>query len=185
MLPIACACGAVTGTLHDPSAHNAVACACRDCQAYARWLGTAVTDPRGATPILQVTPSQVELTGGHAHLAAVRLSPSGLMRWYAACCRTPIGNSLPMERPVFIGVVGPCLPPGATRAARPINLASARPPARDRLADVIPAILGGLRVVLLALITGRRSSPFPASTDPRVRVLTASERAALDAEDRA
>lgn len=178
MLVVSCTCGTVTGTLAEPHRGNPIRCECKDCQAYAAFLGTRFTDERGATPIVQVTPAQLTITAGHDQLAAVRLSDRELVRWYAACCRTPIGNTLAMDRPVFVGVVAACLP-DAPPITRRINRPSGRPPAGEVLSDVIPAALFGLGLVLRAVVTGTRTSPLPRHDDPRVQVLTADERAAF------
>ena len=33
----------------------------------------------------------------------------GLLRWYAKCCNTPIGNTLPDHRQAFVGIIHSCL----------------------------------------------------------------------------
>ena len=38
-------------------------------------------------------------------IAAMRLMPKGLIRWYASCCGTPIGNTLGTSAMPFIGVI--------------------------------------------------------------------------------
>lgn len=179
MIPLSCACGAVTGSVATRHWGNPATCHCIDCQTYAAFLGTPVLDAQGGTTVLQVAPSQVTITAGHAQLAAVRLSPRGLMRWYAACCRTPLGNSLPHERPLFLGVTACCLPEGTVADAPRVNQRGARPPARDRPVDLARAIGGALLLASRAALTGARSSPFPPPTSPAVRVLTLEERQAL------
>jgi hypothetical protein len=110
-LPLKCRCGAVQGVVHDvsPSTVNRIVCYCDDCQAFARWLGGEgeILDPHGGTDISQLSPATLELTAGREHLACVRLSPKGLVRWYAACCRTPVGNGLATRRPPFVGLIAP------------------------------------------------------------------------------
>ncbi len=80
-------------------------CYCKDCQAGARALGAdfALND-RGGTEIFQTVPSHIDITQGQDHLACLRLSPNGLMRWYAACCDTPMFNTLATPKLVFSGV---------------------------------------------------------------------------------
>lgn len=39
----------------------------------------------------------------------MRLSEKGLLRWYAKCCNTPIGNTLADYRISFIGLLHDCL----------------------------------------------------------------------------
>jgi hypothetical protein len=45
-------------------------------------------------------------------LACMRLTEKGLLRWYAACCNTPIGNTLATPKISFIGLVHNCLETG-------------------------------------------------------------------------
>ena len=54
--------------------------------------------------VFQLLPAQVRITAGHEHVRCVRLSEKGLMRWYAGCCKTPIGNTLASPRGPFIGI---------------------------------------------------------------------------------
>lgn len=80
---------------------------CDDCQTYAEHLGRAdvILDAHGGTEVLQTVPARVRITQGHEHLRCLRLSPKGLMRWYAGCCNTPIGNTLASPGMPFVGVV--------------------------------------------------------------------------------
>lgn len=84
-----------------------LACYCRDCQAFASFLERAdeLLDAHGGTEVYQLSPSRIELTHGHEHLACMRLSPKGLLRWYAGCCRTPIGNTMARPKVPFIGLI--------------------------------------------------------------------------------
>lgn len=105
-LPLRCSCGAVRGELHDatPAIGNRMTCYCDDCQAHARFLGRDdVLDPWGGSDIYQTTPSRVRISQGADQLRIVRLSEKGLVRWYAGCCRTPIGNMMGARWP-FIGL---------------------------------------------------------------------------------
>ena len=104
-----CACGAVTGVASgvDPTRGNRLVCMCDDCQAYAHWLDPAATllDPNGGTEVFQLTPAQVRITAGREHIRCVRLSETGLMRWYAGCCKTPLANTLGSARAPFMGLL--------------------------------------------------------------------------------
>jgi hypothetical protein len=108
------------GVVQDPRSGNHAVCWCRDCQAFAHFLGRAieVLDERGGTEVIQVLPRNVVFTQGAEALACMRLTPKGLVRWYAACCKTPIGNTLATPKLSFIGLVHTCLE-GAPDAARP------------------------------------------------------------------
>jgi hypothetical protein len=104
-----CRCGTVRGIARDvaPSNVNHCFCYCDDCQAFAHFLGRAddVLDAHGGTEITQISQANVAFTAGTDKLAAMRLTPKGLIRWYAACCRTPIGNTLGTSAMPFVGVV--------------------------------------------------------------------------------
>ncbi|ESA33715.1 preprotein translocase subunit [Leptolyngbya sp. Heron Island J] len=39
----------------------------------------------------------------------MRLTETGLLRWYTTCCNTPIGNTLPIYKMSFIGLIHTCL----------------------------------------------------------------------------
>ena len=51
------------------------------------------TDPAGETDKFQVPPGRVKLTAGTEAVRSLRLSETGVLRWFADCCRTPIGNT--------------------------------------------------------------------------------------------
>ncbi|WP_437291479.1 DUF6151 family protein [Sorangium sp. So ce406] len=102
-----CRCGKIHGWLRDasPSNSNRVVCYCADCQAFLHHLGRAeLLDERGGSDIVQVAPSMLSFDRGSELVAALRLTPKGLYRWYASCCKTPLGNSLTPRVP-FIGIV--------------------------------------------------------------------------------
>jgi Family of unknown function (DUF6151) len=70
-------------------------CYCKDCQAFARLLKQLdVLDAAGGTDIFQMPAGRVTLTAGVDALRCVRLRDgTKVLRWYANCCRTPIGNT--------------------------------------------------------------------------------------------
>lgn len=99
------------GCVKCPGPSNRVICYCRDCQAFAHFLGGSgdILDARGGSDVIQVLPANVSLSEGVQSLACMRLSDKGLLRWYATCCRTPIGNTLADHRFSFIGLLHECL----------------------------------------------------------------------------
>lgn len=106
-----CACGALRGEV-EPSRSARAACYCRDCRAYARHLGSAnVLDDHGGTDIVAMHPRDIRFTDD-APLACLSLRDRGLLRWYAACCRTPIANTPRDPRVAYAGVVHTCLEQG-------------------------------------------------------------------------
>lgn len=109
--PLRCTCGAVTGSVENGRRATHSRCYCKDCQAFARFLGREddILDERGGCEGIQILPKFVSFHSGVEHLACLRLSETGLLRWYAACCNTPIGNTAPTSRLPFVGLARPCL----------------------------------------------------------------------------
>lgn len=106
-----CSCGALQGHIvSHAKAGNRLVCYCDDCQAFAQHLEQTkeTLDECGGTDIYQMNPSEIKLTQGTEHLRSIRLSPNGLIRLYAGCCNTPIGNTLSGYVP-FIGVIHTCI----------------------------------------------------------------------------
>jgi hypothetical protein len=94
-LPLRCRCGRLRGTASgvSPSCVFRFVCYCRDCQAFARFLGRPdVLGPAGGTDIFQMPPARVRLTAGTDVMRALRIS-SKVLRWYTDCCQTPIANT--------------------------------------------------------------------------------------------
>jgi len=93
----------------SPRTANRIVCYCDDCQAYLHHLGRGdLLDAHGGTDIVQVAPSSVAFERGAERIVGVRLTPKGLYRWYASCCKTPMGNTLKPAIP-FIGIVAQAL----------------------------------------------------------------------------
>jgi len=109
--PLQCRCGHLKGLVDRPQTANRVVCYCRDCRAFAQWLGheSDILDERGGSDVIQTQPRNVTFTQGAESLQCMRLTSKGLVRWYAACCRTPIGNTLHSPKFSFIGLVHTCL----------------------------------------------------------------------------
>ncbi|MFO0676232.1 MAG: DUF6151 family protein [Polyangiaceae bacterium] len=103
---LACTCGAVRGRMHDTSAgaHNRVLCYCDDCRDFTTFLARPeLVDDHGGSDILQTFPANLVFTEGVGNVRGIRLSAKGLHRWYADCCKTPVGNTLGAGGP-FAGV---------------------------------------------------------------------------------
>ena len=101
-----CRCGEVRGRVTNASADTVshVVCYCDDCQAYAHYLGRADwLDAHGGTDIVQVAPASLSFVRGNERIAGLRLTAKGLYRWYATCCKTPVGNTLSPSIP-FVGI---------------------------------------------------------------------------------
>lgn len=105
-----CSCGQVRGEVDLGRAYTRATCYCRDCQAYARFLQrTELLDACGGTDIVPMSPAGVRLTRGSEHLACMSLSAKGILRWHAACCRTPLGNTPRDHKMAYVGMPVACL----------------------------------------------------------------------------
>jgi hypothetical protein len=106
-MTLRCRCGHVRGQLSGvaPSEGFRLVCYCADCRAFAHFLERAdLLDAAGGTDIFQLPPHRATLTAGTDRVRCVRLGPRNLHRWYAECCRTPIGNTGSARFPL-IGVI--------------------------------------------------------------------------------
>ncbi|SDQ61346.1 hypothetical protein SAMN05428982_1816 [Pseudoxanthomonas sp. CF385] len=113
-LALRCRCGQVKGIVVTDRAYVRATCYCRDCQAYARHLGQpGLMDAHGGTDIVAMNPLAVRFTAGEEHIAGLCLRKGGLYRWYAECCRTPLGNTPHDGRTAYVGMVTACLAPAA------------------------------------------------------------------------
>ena len=112
-LSLSCSCGQIQAVIRAGSAGRGtrLSCYCNDCQAFAHFLGRAgeILDAHGGSDIYQISPAQLQFTRGIEQLACVRLRPKGLLRWYAGCCKTPFGNTMPTPNIPFAGMVTSCI----------------------------------------------------------------------------
>lgn len=129
-LVIRCSCGEFQGRVRRGEDEQGVrvVCYCDDCQSFAHFLrrGRDILDKRGGTDIFQISPAGVEFTSGVQNLACIRLRPNGILRWYAACCRTPIGNTLATRQVPFAGLVTICINPDGHTLDESLGPVSAR-----------------------------------------------------------
>jgi hypothetical protein len=109
--PLSCRCGSLQGSVARTDRANHGVCYCRSCQAYAHFLGSPrdVLDQLGGTDVVATIPKFVTFSKGRQFLACMSLSPNGLLRWYASCCNTPVGNTPRNYRVSFVGLVHNCL----------------------------------------------------------------------------
>jgi hypothetical protein len=154
---------------------NRLVCYCDDCQSFAHFLGRAdeILDSHGGSDIFQMSPARLELTEGTAHLACMQLKPGGLLRWYADCCKTPIGNTLRSPGVPFVGLIHSFVDHAGDGRARDETLGPARASVNARFAvgdraqldahDRAPPLmlLRFARILLMARLRGdQRRSPF-------------------------
>ncbi len=193
-IPLRCRCGAVTG--HGDTAGGGFhsVCYCDDCQAFAHAIGRAdILDAWGGSELWQAPPSQIRITKGVDQLRCLRLSDKGMLRFYTACCSTPVGNTMSSAKVPFVGVstafvalspaernaaLGPeeCVQGRFARPGVPAGVHRSAPPG---------LILRVVWFLLRGFLAGRaRPSAFFGPTGTPVvvpRILTAAERDALRA----
>lgn len=105
-LGFGCSCGAVRGTVHTtpPARGNQLQCHCDDCRRAIVWLGQPDPGPDGVC-YFQTAPSFVTLVAGHEKLGAFTWKSPRLVRWYAACCNTPLFNTLDSPKWAFASIM--------------------------------------------------------------------------------
>jgi hypothetical protein len=178
------------GYLAPSASATRAVCYCSDCQAFARFLGTpGVVDDDGGTEVVASLPRHLHFTAGLDALACLSLTERGLLRWYARCCNTPIGNTPRNPKVPYVGVISACLEAtspsiessfGRRRIA--VNTQSARHPVRSTSVATAAAVLRLMSRAALDRIGGAyRSNPFfePETLQPirGVHVLSQAERA--------
>src|SRR5215472_6769249 len=113
-----CRCGEVQGRVKNasPEAVTRAVCYCDDCQAYLHHLGRLdLMEEHGGTDVVQVAPSSLTFHRGAERIVGLRLTPRGLYRWYASCCKTPLGNTLGPAIP-FVGIAAQAFDVGGRNA---------------------------------------------------------------------
>jgi len=174
-------------------------CYCSDCQAFARYLGRAdeVLDAHGGTDIYQTSPGRLRIEQGLERLACVRLTENGVLRWYADCCRTPVGNTLADLRIPFVGLIHRFVVPGNASLDELWGPVRSRVFVRDAIGDRTAldgtntsegtppgAIWSFLKLLVGARLSGtHRPSPFVNEDGSRrvePAVLDPTERARLE-----
>lgn len=162
MLTWTCGCGAVAAEV--PAEGTRVVCYCRSCRSFVERLGRAERlDAAGGNDLLQLSPDKVRFLRGGEHLAWMRLTPKGPLRWYTTCCNTPMANTLGTRTIPFAGFqthdLRPreALPPVRAR----VHLKGATGPVDEPRGSVLPLVAGLLgRTVTAWLSGGWRGNPF-------------------------
>ncbi len=176
-----CHCGHLRGQLIDTEQSRRIMCYCKDCQAFAHYLGQAGTmlDAQGGSDVIVSHPQQVTFTSGTDALACMSLSDTGMLRWYASCCNTPIGNTARDNKMAFVGLASPCLADPAhslDSAFGPVLMhsntehAKGRVPPSSRLAAMTTMAGFGMALVRARLTGSYRRTPFfkPGGAEPVV-----------------
>ena len=187
-----CQCGKVQGQLKDIEKSTRLVCYCKDCQAFAHYLGKAdsMLDGQGGSDILVSHPQQIAFASGAAEIACMSLSNQGMLRWYASCCNTPIGNTSRNNKLAFVGLPSSCLgdPSTLEQAAGPVRMRSCTESAKAKVASsgvaALPILIGFAVALLRARLSGSyaRTPFFKAGTSVPVaapKVLAPEERERL------
>ena len=168
-MQLRCQCGQVRGELETSRIYARATCYCKDCRAFANFLAVpGVLDEAGGTDVTPMAPSAVRFTAGTEHIACMSLSPKGLLRWYAACCRTPLGNTPRDANAPYAGLVTTCFdatPQAVDAVLGPRNrivlqTQSATAPVKS---TPVAFAIGGLHIlagVVGAKLRRERTSPF-------------------------
>lgn len=107
---LSCRCGKVQGSICAKADDSIrLRCYCEDCRNYANFIEkdssskeSIVYQPCGESRLVQVCKSGVSIDQGVEHLKLSRRAPNtGMFRYYASCCNTPILNTVD-----FLGYVG-------------------------------------------------------------------------------
>lgn len=186
MHAIQCQCGQLRAHVEGEGIHNHIVCYCSDCRAFAHFLGRAeqVLDAQGGTEIVQISQARLRFIQGQEHLATVRLSDKGMVRWYAACCKTPLGNIMPDPKMAFIGLIHSALDSkniekdfGPVTAWMETQAAIGEPKPVQK--GVLPVVLRFIRMSLGARLSGsyKQSSLFNAEgqTIVQAEILTPTQ----------
>jgi hypothetical protein len=183
-----CRCGRLQGEIAQTEQAMRAVCYCRDCQAYAHLLGEPqqVLDAHGGTDIVATQSRYVRFTSGAESLACLSLSPRGLLRWYAGCCRTAIANTPRDWKLPYVGMVHSCPgQPQAMEASFPrihmaVNTKSAQgaPPAVSNVRGLPRFARLMLRLLAARARGSYRQTPFfDANGAPVVEVKVAQREA--------
>lgn len=163
-LELRCRCGKVRGEILTRRTYARATCYCHDCQAYARHLGRqGVMDAQGGTDIVAMNPDGVTFTAGEEHIAGLCLREGGLLRWYAACCRTPLGNTPHDGNVAYVGIATACLIDSADVDAafgpRDRIVLNAGSATGDVRRTPMALMVGGLRIALGITMAKLRGQP--------------------------
>ena len=192
--PLRCRCGKFQAEVMHPERGTRAVCYCKDCQAFAHFLGLppGMLDAQGGTEIVAVQPRNVRFVQGVEHLTCMSLTPRGTVRWFTSCCRTPIGNTPRDLGLSHVGLVHTALESAGTDLTRtfgPVRMRVNRQSAHGRPEGSPPltffaAIARYMATLAWSRVSGKyKANPFfdPASGRPRVdpQVLSPEEHRTL------
>lgn len=189
--PVQCACGTVKAELETTGNEIRCVCYCKDCRAFAHFLRKSemILDASGGTEVIQTSSANLRFTDGLPQVACMRLSANGMLRWYASCCHTPIGNTMANSKIAFVGLFRQVLATSGDRLDETFGDVICRCNGQSAIGEPKPKDHGILKalvrlgsMILKNRINGRyRQSPFFNNDKPIVepQTLTAEQRRAL------
>lgn len=191
--PLRCQCGTLQGHVSHTETVCRGVCYCKDCQAYAHFLGKAdeILDEMGGSDVVATLPQHVTFTQGVERLTCMSLSDKGMLRWYASCCNTPIGNTARDFKVSHVGLLHNCLrDPSASLddAFGPVRMrvgmkSAKGTPKAMALSTTVSVLQFMARLIRARMDGSYKKTPFfdPETGAPRVspKALTPDERARL------
>jgi hypothetical protein len=188
--PLQCQCGTLRGYVSRPETAKRGVCYCKDCQAFAHFLERPgdVLNELGGTEIVATLPKHVHFTRGVETLVCMSLSDRGLLRWYAGCCNTPIGNTPRDFKASYVGLIHSCLAkraPSLEDSFGPVRMVLQTGSAKGRVKSTpmsnFVTVLTIIRSVIATRISGNyKRNPFfveySGTPIKQPRVLTKAER---------
>ena len=94
-MEIQCDCGKFRAELTQfpKGTPGRLICYCKDCQALHYLKRDDLLDANAGTEIIPAYPADIKLVSGKEFMGCVRLSPTGMYRFFTTCCQTPIANT--------------------------------------------------------------------------------------------
>ncbi|MHA6323496.1 DUF6151 family protein [Roseivivax sp. CAU 1753] len=164
-LALSCSCDATRWVLARSMPGKLITCYCNGCQSYIRHLcrndpdkAGGLLSPEGGTLILQTLPDSLTIPRGADHLRALRMTSKGVVRWYAACCDTPVANTIATPALPFVGMVLPQGTEAFGRCRTHVHTNHAARPVRQR--GMAAAAWGLIGRGIAARLRGQTASPF-------------------------
>ena len=124
---------------------------------------------------MPLSPKLVHFTQGLEALACMSLSHRGLLRWYASCCNTPIGNTSRDFKTAYVGLTESCLRSGSPSLQESfgpvrmvLNTKSARGSVKSTPVSNLVALLGVMKS-LIKLGRTAPTNPIPSLQQKRAR----------------
>lgn len=166
-----CRCGKLQGYVSSTDIAVRAVCYCKDCQAFAHFLerpDDVVLNQLGGTEIIAMLPRNVHFTHGLEALVCMSLSDRGLLRWYASCCNTPVGNTPRDFKTSYVGVIHSCLSqhgPSLQDSFGPVRMVlqtnSAKGKVKSTPLSNVMTLLKIMKAVIAARLSGsNRNNPF-------------------------